>query len=74
MSTTSMGGLEAASASTAAHPGRSAWTGLAASLRLWGKRLRERAELARMDDWALKDIGLTRAEADQEARKWPWQG
>jgi uncharacterized protein YjiS (DUF1127 family) len=29
----------------------------------WRRRVRERAELAALDDWMLRDIGLTHAEA-----------
>nr|WP_235019327.1 DUF1127 domain-containing protein [Tabrizicola flagellatus] len=32
-------------------------------------RQRQRAALARLDDRMLRDIGLTRAEADAEARR-----
>jgi uncharacterized protein YjiS (DUF1127 family) len=29
----------------------------------WRRRVRERAELAALDDWMLRDIGRTRADA-----------
>ncbi|HVC50779.1 MAG TPA: DUF1127 domain-containing protein [Stellaceae bacterium] len=34
-----------------------------ATLRRWRRRAEERAHLARLDDHALRDIGVTRAEA-----------
>ncbi len=43
-------------------------------LRLWRKRYRGRHELSRLDDHMLRDIGLTRAEADMEAAKPFWEG
>lgn len=36
-------------------------------------RLAERRELAQMADWQLRDLGITRAEADAEAAKWFWR-
>jgi uncharacterized protein YjiS (DUF1127 family) len=38
-----------------------------------GRRYRTRRELARLDDMALKDIGLNMAEADYEANKPFWR-
>ncbi len=38
-----------------------------------GRRYRSRRELARLDDIALKDIGLNTAEADYEANKPFWR-
>lgn len=38
-------------------------------LMIWADRQRQRAALARLDDRMLKDIGLTRSEADAEARR-----
>lgn len=35
----------------------------------WADRQRQRAALARLDDRMLADIGLTRAEAEAEARR-----
>jgi uncharacterized protein YjiS (DUF1127 family) len=37
---------------------------LIATVREWGRRVRGRAELAALDDRMLKDIGMTRAEAE----------
>lgn len=54
-------------------------SGLAARLRSgWQKvlrvveRQRQRARLRVLDDHLLKDIGLTREQADREANKPPW--
>ncbi|MCG8696366.1 MAG: DUF1127 domain-containing protein [Minwuiales bacterium] len=38
----------------------------------WRRRARERAQLARLNDRELKDIGITRAEAQMEANKSFW--
>jgi uncharacterized protein YjiS (DUF1127 family) len=37
-------------------------------------RSRERRLLASLDARTLRDLGLSREEAGQEARKWFWQG
>jgi uncharacterized protein YjiS (DUF1127 family) len=37
------------------------------------RRLRSRARLARLDDYMLRDIGITRAEAGREANKPFWR-
>lgn len=39
----------------------------------WQARARQRARLADLDERMLRDIGLTRAEAEAEFRKAPWQ-
>ena len=49
---------------------------LAALLRLWAERSRQRrhlAEIAKWDDYVLKDIGVSRQQALGKARKpfWP---
>ena len=41
--------------------------------RLWLERSRSRGQLAKMDARLLSDIGVTRTDANQEARKWFWQ-
>jgi uncharacterized protein YjiS (DUF1127 family) len=46
---------------------------LIATLREWRRRMRERAELAALDDRTLKDIGLTRADAEFLANKPFWR-
>ena len=44
-----------------------------AILREWRRRSRERAELAALDDRTLRDIGLTRADAEFLANKPFWR-
>jgi len=39
----------------------------------WRRRSRDRAELARLDDRMLKDIGLTRSDRAFLAGKWFWR-
>jgi len=43
----------------------------------WAARCAERAAqrrtLAQLTDWQLRDIGISRAEADAEAGKWRWR-
>ena len=46
---------------------------LADAVLTWQDRAAQRAALARMDAHMLKDIGITRAEALQEARRPFWQ-
>jgi uncharacterized protein YjiS (DUF1127 family) len=50
-----------------------AWEHGVASLREWRRRSRERAELAALDDRTLKDIGLTRADAEFLSNKPFWR-
>lgn len=40
----------------------------------WQARSAQRRRLAVLEDRMLKDIGLSRADADRESRKWFWQG
>lgn len=40
----------------------------------WNERARQRRQLARLDDYLLRDIGLSRVDAEQEARKPFWRG
>ena len=42
-------------------------------LRRWQLRARQRRQLGRLDDALLKDIGLTRCEAEMEASKPFWR-
>lgn len=44
------------------------------SVPLYVQRYRTRRQLLELDDIALKDIGLTREQATQEARLFFWQG
>jgi uncharacterized protein YjiS (DUF1127 family) len=41
--------------------------------RLCRSRAASRHALARLSDWGLRDVGLTRAEAEGEAWKWSWR-
>ncbi len=45
---------------------------LARLFRLWRVRIRSRQLLADLNEHMLRDIGLTRAEVEREARKWFW--
>lgn len=45
-----------------------------AGLRLAFRRYAQRRALAAMEPWQLDDLGLTRAEADAEACRPPWEG
>ena len=51
------------------HPFAAAWM-LVAS---WIERTRQRDALAALDDHSLRDIGITRVEAEREARKPFWR-
>jgi uncharacterized protein YjiS (DUF1127 family) len=44
-----------------------------ATLREWGRRLRERDQLARLDHLMLRDIGLTEAEREVIVNKPFWR-
>jgi uncharacterized protein YjiS (DUF1127 family) len=44
-----------------------------AVIRTWAARSRARRELGELEDHVLADIGISRAEAWLEARKWFWQ-
>jgi uncharacterized protein YjiS (DUF1127 family) len=46
---------------------------LARLLAFWFARARSRRELAKLDARMLDDIGVTREQADAQARKLPWQ-
>ena len=37
-------------------------------------RYTERRRLRQLDENALKDIGLSQADAEREASRWPWDG
>ena len=55
------------------HVPRSAGSRAVATVREWRRRVRERAELAELDDRMLKDIGLTRADAEFLSNKPFWR-
>ena len=46
---------------------------IAATLREWRQRIRDRARLAELDERMLKDIGLTRADAEFLINKPFWR-
>ncbi len=48
--------------------------GLKKRVALYIQRSRTRKQLRELDDTVLKDIGLTRQQAEQEARLYFWQG
>jgi uncharacterized protein YjiS (DUF1127 family) len=48
--------------------------GLGTAYRLSRERYRQRRQLMEMDDRELKDIGITREQAEEEARKAIWKG
>jgi len=50
-----------------------AWDHAVASVRKWRRRTRERGELVALDDRMLKDIGLTRADAEFLGNKPFWR-
>lgn len=50
-----------------------AWAGfLVGRVLTWHERARQRRQLLMLDDRMLKDIGLTRADVDEEIRKPFW--
>ena len=57
----------------ARHARRSISGRLVATLREWRRRARDRGQLARLDDRMLRDIGLTRADAEFLSNKPFWR-
>ena len=53
--------------------GARAWRRLLSTLRLWQQRARGRQQLRDLDDHALRDIGITRLQAEAEAAKPFWR-
>lgn len=49
------------------------WARMASEIREWRRRSRDRRALAAMSDRSLRDIGLTRYDADWEASKPFWR-
>jgi uncharacterized protein YjiS (DUF1127 family) len=47
--------------------------GVVASLQAWRERARSRRDLMRLSEYQLKDIGLSRQDAEQEWQKPFWQ-
>jgi len=58
---------------TAARGGRRVLAGLWRVLLLWHRRARQRRDLAGLDEHLLRDIGVDRLVAGQEARKRFWR-
>ena len=52
---------------------RGAFSRARALLREWRQRIRQRAELARLDERDLHDIGRSDADVYRELGKWFWQ-
>jgi len=55
------------------HPSRSSLAQLWATLKLWRRRALERDQLARLDERALHDIGLSRGAIYAELQKPFWR-
>jgi uncharacterized protein YjiS (DUF1127 family) len=53
---------------------RPRWSQIRTLIGLWCRRSYTRHELRHLDESSLRDIGLTRDEADFEAAKLFWQG
>lgn len=49
------------------------WERIWRAMHAWHLRARQRRELRELDDRTLRDIGVSRADADFEARKRFWQ-
>jgi uncharacterized protein YjiS (DUF1127 family) len=43
-----------------------------AKIRLWGEICRQRKQLSKRDDYLLRDIGLSRVDADREVNRKFW--
>ena len=54
-------------------PSPSLVTRLRRLVQLWGRRIRDRKELAHLDERELRDIGMTRAALYDELRKPFWR-
>ena len=50
------------------------WARIASEIREWRRRSHDRRDLAEMSDRSLRDIGLTRYDANWEASKQFWRG
>ena len=66
-------GGRVAKARRAAHSAGTAAPRLFGALREWRRRSKGRAQLASLDDRMLKDIGISRADADVLANKPFWR-
>ena len=52
---------------------RGLWRGFAAVIAMWQSRAKQRRELQELESWALRDLGLSKAEAASEAAKPFWR-
>ena len=68
-----VGGARRMGSRRARHARRSISVRIVATLREWRRRARDRAQLARLDDHMLRDIGLTRADAEFLSNKPFWR-
>lgn len=57
----------------ARHKNRRSVAGVAATLQLWREKSRQRRALRDLDEHQLADVGITRWDAEREARKWFWR-
>lgn len=55
------------------HPATLAWVSIFDSIGLWMERVRQRQTLASLPDHMLKDIGVSRIDAQREAGKVFWK-
>jgi uncharacterized protein YjiS (DUF1127 family) len=54
--------------------GRTLGARIKSALRIWVARMQQRQQLAAMNTYELRDIGLTRSDVVREVQKAPWQG
>ena len=52
--------------------GKRLFRGIARRFARWRELSRQRAQLARLDERTLRDIGISHYEARQETRRWFW--
>jgi uncharacterized protein YjiS (DUF1127 family) len=57
---------------TASHDRPGVFAHLGQAIRRWHELSRQRGQLARMDERTLRDLGISHAEARQEARRRFW--
>ncbi|GAB4349184.1 MAG: hypothetical protein Kow006_10560 [Gammaproteobacteria bacterium] len=78
MTTITLHRIHARVSATAAARAAAKWMGRVVTtgwqqLELWQERANQRHRLLELDDRLLKDIGISRAEAEREARKPFWK-
>jgi uncharacterized protein YjiS (DUF1127 family) len=74
MNTLSIARTPARAASPGARPIRAALAGLKAQLATWSARQRQRAAVLALSDAALKDLGISRAQAAFDYNRPFWRG